>query len=212
MAGSTDGRMRVDEVRWADQVHGTSVVVATGGPRRSPPDRALSGRIAAVFTGQGDALVSAAPSVAVAVLTADCASIALGSREGVFGAVHAGWRGLMDGVVEAAVGAMRGLGATEVVGALGPCIHPSCYEFSDDDLDTMASVYGDSVRGLTSGGRPALDIPATVSAALAAAEAAETDGVDACTACAGVYFSHRARRESGRQALMVFSAEGTVPP
>ena len=79
---------------------------------------------------------------ALAILTADCASVALGSAEGVFGAVHAGWRGLLAGVVEATVAAMRARGAGDVVGALGPCIHPECYEFSDADLDAVAAAYG----------------------------------------------------------------------
>jgi len=209
--GGEDGRSPVREVRWVDQVHGSTVVIAATGPgaRRSPaePHRRLVSRGA----GSGDALVSSAPAVAVAVLTADCAAIALGSPEGVFAAVHAGWRGLVGGVVEAAVGAMRGLGATVVVGALGPCIHPGCYEFSEDDLATVAGVYGERVRGRTGGGRPALDVPATVSAALAAGGAAEAPGIDACTACTGGYFSHRARAERGRQALIVWSDGGSTP-
>ena len=57
----------------------------------------------------------------------------------------------------------------------------------------MAAVRGHGVRGRTAAGRPALDVPAAVSAALAASGAAEVAGVDACTACAGGYFSHRAR-------------------
>jgi copper oxidase (laccase) domain-containing protein len=201
----------VREVHWVDQVHGSTVVVAAPGtatPLSLPkPHRSVR----SLCAGSGDALVSSAPVVAVAVLTADCAAIALGSREGVFAAVHAGWRGLVGGVVEAAVGAMRGLGATDVVGALGPCIHPGCYEFSEDDLAPVAGVYGRRVRGRTSSGRPALDVPATVSAALAAGGAAEAAGINACTACAGGYFSHRARAESGRQALIVWSAGGSVP-
>jgi copper oxidase (laccase) domain-containing protein len=158
------------------------------------------------LAGTGDALVSAVPSVALAVLTADCASVALGSREGVFGAVHAGWRGLTNGVVQAAVGAMRDLGATDVVGALGPCIHAGCYEFSRSDLAQACTVLGERARGATSDGRPALDIPAAVSAALTACGVDEVPGVGVCTACDGRYFSHRGRGDLGRQALLVWSA------
>jgi copper oxidase (laccase) domain-containing protein len=164
--------------------------------------------VEAVPAGSCDGLVSSDPSLALSVLTADCASIALGSPEGVFGAVHAGWRGLAGGVVEAAVAAMRAAGATEVVGALGPCIHAGCYEFSEGDLDDLAGAYGPGVVGSTTAGRPALDLPATVSAALAAGGATETAGIDTCTACAGGYFSHRARRDTGRQAMVVWSDGG----
>ena len=69
----------------------------------------------------------------------------------------------------------------------------------------VAEVYGGSVRGRTAGGRPALDVPAGISAALERAGASGVEGVDACTACAEGYFSHRARRDTVRQALLVWS-------
>jgi copper oxidase (laccase) domain-containing protein len=211
VTGSVGGPSPVREVRWMDQVHGSAVLFAEAGVGGARSPAGSRQAVVALPAGPGDALVSVSPSVSLAVLTADCASIALGSGEGVFAAVHAGWRGLVLGVVEAAVAAMRTAGATEVVGALGPCIHPGCYEFSEDDLATVAGVYGDGVRGSTTAGRPALDIPAAVSAALTAGGATETTGMDACTACAGGYFSHRARADHGRQALLVWSSEDGAP-
>jgi polyphenol oxidase len=154
---------------------------------------------------EGDGLVSASPSVGLAVLTADCASIALGSEEGVFAAVHAGWRGLLEGVVEAAANAMRGLGATAVHGAVGPTIHAECYPFSEVDLDPVAARYGDDVRALTATGQAALDLPATVAAAFRAAGVHRVPGIEACTSCDDRYFSHRGRAEGERQALVVWS-------
>jgi copper oxidase (laccase) domain-containing protein len=194
-----------------EQVHGSAVLVAEAGGGDALSGAVQDPGVAAVGVGPGDALVSALPSVSVAVLTADCAAIALGSQEGVFAAVHAGWRGLVGGVVEHAVRTMRTMGATRVVGALGPCIHPGCYEFSEDDLDLVAASLGEGVRGRTAAGRPALDLPAAVSAALRAGGADQSAGVEACTACAGRYFSHRARREVGRQALIVWSTDRPRP-
>jgi polyphenol oxidase len=153
-------------------------------------------------------LVSVSPSVGLVVLTADCASIALGSDEGVFAAVHAGWRGLREGVVEAAAAAMRGLGATTVRGAVGPTIHAECYPFSAVDLDSVASRYGDGVRSVTATGHAALDLPATVAAAFQAAGVEAVPGVDVCTSCDERYFSHRGRAEVERQALLVWSTAG----
>ncbi len=154
---------------------------------------------------EGDGMVSASPSAGLAILTADCASIALGSEEGVFAAVHAGWRGLLGGVIEVATAAMRDLGATVVHGALGPTIHAECYEFSEDDLASMAARYGGGIRSVTSGGRPALDVPAVVAAAFDGANVCPVPGIDACTSCSDRYFSHRGRRDDGRQALVVWS-------
>ncbi len=177
---------------WLRQEHG-SVVRVVGG---EPPQPVQA----------GDALVSAEPSACLAILTADCASIALGSPEGVCAAVHAGWRGLAAGVIEAAASAMRELGASAVVGALGPCIHAECYAFSEPELCTVADRYGDQVRGRTSLGGPALDVPASVRSAMAGAGVAPAPGAEGCTACDERYFSHRARRDTGRQALVVWRA------
>ncbi len=204
VAGVTSSnRSAIGEIHWLDQVHGTDVVAVGSGTVPGPG--AGTRGVTAVFAGAADALVSDSPGCALVVLTADCASIALGSDEGVFGAVHAGWRGLAGGVVEATVAAMRTMGATEVVGALGPCIHPGCYAFSEGDLDAVAATRGPGVRGVTGDGRPALDVPAAVAGALAASGAGQVPGVDACTACGGGYFSHRARGDRGRQALVVWS-------
>jgi polyphenol oxidase len=214
VAGSASGRGQTRWVLWLDQVHGAEVVTVTApattrvtevGPGPSPPG------VVEVGAGRGDSLVSDLTGSALCVLTADCAPLALGSEEGVFAAVHAGWRGIVAGVVEATVAAMRSKGAGRVVGSLGPCIHPGCYEFSDADLSTVATAYGDGVRGTTSDGRPALDLPAAVSAALAAAGAIETTGVDACTACCAAYFSHRGRGDIGRQAMVVWSQGHSAP-
>ncbi|HEY4928757.1 MAG TPA: laccase domain-containing protein [Acidimicrobiales bacterium] len=193
----------IDAVVWATQVHGPGVAVVGHGHDAGGTGTGI------VFRNFGDydALVTAAPGTALCVLTADCAAIALASAEGVCSAVHAGWRGLVAGVVEAAVTAMRDLGASDVTASLGPCIHAPCYEFSPTDLDTVAAVYGPSVRGTTTGGRPALDLVAAVAAAVAAAGARFVDDVDVCTACGARQFSHRARRDVGRQALLVWPGD-----
>lgn len=185
------------------QVHGADVLDVPTGPH--PHLRHGSPLPELAPAGAADAVVGDGTGVALCVLTADCGALALASPEGVFAAVHAGWRGLLAGVVEAAVDRMRARGATDVVGALGPCIHAGCYEFSGADLDAVAAVYGDAVRATTSEGRPALDVPAGIAAALARADARPVAGVDVCTACGDGYFSHRARRDTGRQALLVWS-------
>jgi hypothetical protein len=78
-----------------------------------------------------DAQVTRTPGVALGVLTADCAPVLMADdRAGVIGAAHAGWRGALDGVIEAAVEAMCGLGAAkaDIVAAVGPCIQQRSYE------------------------------------------------------------------------------------
>ncbi len=178
------------------QVHGSGVVIVEGG--------AGAGCLASAAP-EADALVAPRGGSCLVVLTADCAPIALGSPEGVHGVVHAGWKGLLAGVVEKAVGAMRELGASEVFAALGPCVHACCYEFSSSDLDQAALRLGGSVRGTTTGGEPAMDLPAGVREALRASGARLAWEADACTACSPEWFSYRASGDVQRQALLVWN-------
>ena len=152
----------------------------------------------------GDAVLSSGGGFALAVLTADCGSVALGSPQGVHGAVHVGWRGLCAGVLPKAIDAMRALGATSVVAGLGPCIGPCCCEFSQEDLNLVEQFCDADVRGRTSWGRPSLDLPAAVRGQLSRSgvSLAVEDGT--CTMCGTGYFSHRGRDDEARQALVVW--------
>ena len=150
-----------------------------------------------------DALVTTDSGVALAVRTADCAPVALAS-DGIVAVAHAGWQGLSAGVLAETVAAMRAVRSGRVIAALGPCIHPECYEFSPSDLDSVASRFGDGVRSVTSEGRPALDVPAAVRAALAAEDVELVHDENVCTACSDRHWSHRARRDSQRQATVVW--------
>jgi YfiH family protein len=176
---------------WLHQVHGSRVVTVA-----APGDAV--GEAA-------DAAVAAVSGCALAVLTADCAPIALlAPDEGIIGAVHAGWRGALAGVVENAVDAMRDLGARSISAVIGPCIGPECYEFGERDLDTVAERLGDDVRGTTKEGRPALDLSRAVRAALRECGVEDVRALGICTACSTEHFSHRARGERQRQAMVVW--------
>lgn len=153
-----------------------------------------------------DAAVTTVVGATLAVLTADCAPVALGSSEGVVGIAHAGWKGLRAGVIEATVKAMRRLGATRVEAVLGPCIHPCCYEFGVEDLERVAERLGDGVRGTDRDGRPALDLPGGVRAALHAAGATLVGDAAECTSCSGGYWSWRAGGGARRQATVAWRA------
>ena len=179
---------------WLDQVHGNRVVFVD--------------HPGACRGAEADAAVTRCARAALVVRTADCAPIGLASAEGVIGAVHAGWRGLMAGVVEAAVVAMRSLGASEVSAALGPCIAPHAYTFSRADLDRVAECYGPSVVAVDDAGYPALDLRAAVTAALAASGATLVADARTCTHCSSDHWSWRANRDTGRQASVVWRPGG----
>lgn len=177
---------------WLEQVHGHSVLVV--GPDDDP---------AAVRGAQADAIVTSRADIAIAVHSADCATVALWSDEGVIGVAHAGWRGLEADILGATVRAMRAAGAVQLRAFAGPSICPSCYEFVGDDLDRMVTRFGPGVVAATATGSVALDVRAAVDISLAAADVALEGRDPRCTSCdVTELWSHRARREQERQALV----------
>ncbi|SMP26408.1 peptidoglycan editing factor PgeF [Shimia sagamensis] len=89
---------------------------------------------------RADALVTATPGLALSILTADCQPVLFCDAEaGVIGAAHAGWRGALDGVLEATVDAMEALGAhrANISAVIGPCISQPAYEVGPEFLDAF---------------------------------------------------------------------------
>jgi YfiH family protein len=179
-----------DEWTWLDQVHGSDVVTVTG-----PGVRATA-----------DAAVTAVPGVPLVVLTADCAPIAIVDDRAV-GVIHVGWRGLLAGVVAAAVDALRAIGRGRVHAVIGPCIRPAHYEFGADDLATVAARFGPTVIGATVEGRPALDLAAGARAAFAECGVDEVADDGACTLADTRFFSYRRDGVTGRQAVVAVATE-----
>ncbi len=100
----------------ARQVHSSAVAVI-----ESPTDD----------PGRVDGMVTTAPGLALGILTADCAPVLFAdTRAGVIGAAHAGWRGALDGVLEAVLAAMTAAGAIaeNITAVVGPCIRQPSYE------------------------------------------------------------------------------------
>jgi YfiH family protein len=182
---------------WLHQVHGATVVAGEDHTSGEPP--------------KADAAVTARSGVPLVVQSADCAPIALATDDAV-AVVHAGWPGLVEGVISRAVvrlreisrGGVRGgaTGGSDVRAALGPCVHACCYEFGRDDLDRVIAALDESVEARTSDGLLALDIPAAVRVALDRVGVTEVHDVDVCTFTSPDHFSYRRDGTTGRQALV----------
>ena len=172
---------------WLDQVHGVHVHVASEPTEAQPPE--------------ADAAVTATRGLPLAVLTADCAPVALACDDAV-GVVHAGHRGLEHGVIEAAVAALREIGSGPVRAYLGPCIRPARYEFGAADLARLVARFGPGVEGRTREGRPAFDVPAAVRIALGRCGVEALDDSGVCTAESADHFSYRRDGVTGRQATI----------
>lgn len=114
---------------------------------------------------RADAMVSATPGLVLTVLTADCQPVLFADAQaGVIGAAHAGWRGALDGVLEATVDAMVALGAdrARITAVIGPCISQRAYEVGHDFMETFLVEDPDYGRFFSGGpgGKPMFDLPA----------------------------------------------------
>lgn len=177
------------------QVHGRAVVRAEPAPRD---------------LGEADAVWCDTPGLTVAVVTADCVPILVADREArVVAAVHAGWRGLADGVIGAALGelAARGTPGGALAAVVGPHIGPCCYEVDEPVLGRLRARFGADLERAAEATRPGharIDLGALARADLARAIDVSAIGTfaGACTRCDAARFeSHR--RDGARAGRMV---------
>ena len=170
------------------QIHSAEVRVADGPWTADRPE--------------ADGVVTARAGVLCGALAADCAPILIADGEaGVVAAVHAGWRGALGGVIEAAVAAAVGLGASRarMTAAVGPCIGPASYEVGEDFLAAFLARSADHARFFAPGvaaDRRQFDLPAFVLSRLAESgvERAEWVGCDTCADEARFFSNRRAFR------------------
>jgi purine-nucleoside/S-methyl-5'-thioadenosine phosphorylase / adenosine deaminase len=109
---------------------------------------------------EGDALVSRAPGLACAVRSADCVPILLADRRsGAVAAVHAGWRGAVNGIVSSALDALRAIAPAPVlIAAIGPHISLASFEVSEDVAETLRKASRDPQIVDRSRAKPHVDL------------------------------------------------------
>lgn len=134
--------------------------------------------------GEGDALLTGREELALSVATADCVPVLLaaGCGNGPIAAVHAGWRGIVAGVVGEVLERMADA-AGELVAWIGPAIGACCYEVGWDVAERVAAASTDAVVRPRRAGRPHLDLSAAVRQQLLDGGAAEVRLVEVCTRC-----------------------------
>lgn len=182
----------VDHVIWMNQVHGDRVEVVDGS------------REAAVDA--TDALVTATPRLALAVVTADCVPVLMSdATAGVVGAVHAGRVGAARGVVLRTLEAMLALGAStrDISVLLGPAVSGPNYEVPEQMAADVESRLPGS-RTTTSHGTPALDLRVGIARQLIGAGVTAIDIDPRCTVEDPSLFSHRRDAPTGRLASLVW--------
>jgi YfiH family protein len=180
---------------WLKQVHGVAVVDAAQGGSEPEADGA--------FATQPDAVC--------AVLTADCLPVLLCNRAGTkVAALHAGWRGLAGGVIEAGVEAL-GVSGNELLAWLGPAIGPASFEVGPEvraafvQHDVQAAQAFRAARE----GKYLADIYQLARMRLQCLGVAAVYGGGFCTVTARArFFSYRRDGATGRMASLIWLADG----
>jgi YfiH family protein len=173
----------VESITQVRQVHGATAVEA-----------------AAAALAEADAIVARACGGAVGVRVADCVPVLVGSTiTGDAAAIHAGWRGVAQGVIGSGVSLLGGLGGRGLVAAIGPCIGPCCFEVGLDVADRLGFV----VRRV--GDKAYVDLRAAVRAQLVDLGLLERDieDVPGCTKHDPRF--HSFRRDGGGSGRMLAS-------
>lgn len=178
------------EPRWLEQVHGTHCCDAGSGQCTVPAD--------AQYTNQ--------PGVVCAVLTADCLPVLLCDVRGQrVAAVHAGWRGLLHGVIENSVQAMGR--DSEVLAWLGPAIGPTAFEVGPEVREAFLGYdpAAEVAFRVASDGKWLADLYQLARQRLARCGIAQVYGGEYCTyRDTGRFFSYRRDGQTGRMATLIW--------
>jgi len=174
-------------VAWAQQIH--SAIALPAQPGRC---------------GEGDAVYGDAPGLALSVITADCVPVLLAGPDGRLAAVHAGWRGLVGGVIAETLKAVGG-GGPGWTAWIGPTIGPCCYEVGDEVAGQVAAASGPEVV-VPGPAKAHLDLVAAARRQLHDLGIAEVHAVAACTRCDAerLYSYRREGRGAGRNVAFLW--------
>jgi YfiH family protein len=183
------------EPRWLSQVHGTCAANA-----------------AKISSGcEADASHTDRPGVVCAVLTADCLPLLLCDRDGRHvAAVHAGWRGLLNGVIEKAIEAMGA--QAPLLAWLGPAIGPQAFEVGEEVRQAFIEVDAAAASAFkpSPGGRWLADIYALARLRLQAIGVGSVHGGQHCTYSEPErFYSYRRDAQTGRMASLIWIGDNT---
>lgn len=174
---------------WLEQVHGTAVADADHASCVPRADACIARRGVCV------------------VMTADCLPLLLCDKQGsVVAAVHAGWRGLAAGVIEAAVLAM-GVAPENLLAWLGPAISQPAFEVGNEVRASFVDADAAAASAFTPGAPEKwhADIYALARGRLHALGVAQVYGGNRCTyGESDLFFSYRRDGVTGRMGTFIW--------
>jgi hypothetical protein len=181
------------------QVHGAAVVEPATAEAEPVP---------------ADAVVARRGGPVVGVVTADCVPLLCAAEGGeAVAAIHAGWRGLAAGVVEAAIERLRTLApGRRLIAAVGPAAGGCCYEVGPEVIAALRPAPARVAPGPR--GRPLLDLRGAATDRLLAAgvSPAGIERVGPCSICSSVWPSYRREREQAGRALAFIEPAAAPAP
>lgn len=188
------------------QVHGADVHVVTQGAAHAGPSDTKADAVVCVDAGR-----------AVGVRIADCAPVLVSSGNGrVVAAVHAGWRGVIAGVLPYTIEQMRSLGAGTCVAAIGPCIGARAFEVGEEVAREFRSAFGAASGvviepGVMGNAKPHVDLRRVLQIQLAHAGVSidRIEQVPGCTVSEPErFFSHRRDGDDSGRLMALIGPRG----
>ena len=149
---------------WAKQIHSAVALPARPG-----------------HCGEGDALFTDEPGLVLSVITADCVPVLVAGPEGL-AAIHAGWRGIVDGVIPAALEKMKG-DSKDWTAWVGPAIGACCYEVDVGVAEAVVASSGPETALPGPAGKPHLDLPGAARLQLEKSGVGQVVVLPRCTRC-----------------------------
>ncbi|MGB3561493.1 MAG: peptidoglycan editing factor PgeF [Thermoanaerobaculia bacterium] len=154
----------VHRLAWLRQIHSAKAVSAAVGD-----------------CGEGDALITREPGLALTVATADCVPVVL-SGGGSLAAIHAGWRGLADSIIAKTLTRMT-VEPAHLTAWIGPAIGPCCYEVGSEVAQLVARASNPTVILPGPGSKPHLDLQAAALIQLSSSGVTDIRSVEGCCHC-----------------------------
>lgn len=118
----------INEPHWLQQIHSNRCVIIEQDTNR-----------------EADATITTTTQQALVIMTADCLPILLCNQHGTeIAAIHAGWRGLLNGIIENTVAKLRSR-AQDTLAWIGPGICKTCFAIKQDVVDAYLAKYAFSI-------------------------------------------------------------------
>ena len=196
------------------QVHGCAVALLRAEDEGEYSESAAA-EIQDRFRGQtqADAIVSDVSSAVLAIRIADCAPILLASDDGrIVSAIHAGWRGVVSGVVARSIAEINTLGiqAEKIIAAIGPAISMKYFEVGAEVAQAFVSAGLGAAVETAGYSKPHIDLAGAIKLQLRQCGITHIDGGNLCTyANAADFYSHR--RDHGLTGRMVAIIRAVKP-